>query len=361
MTVTTTTAPATQRPSASARRACAGSRGAGRGSASPRPVTRGESLAVAKKEGGAIVDWLSFTFDHFMLGKGDLKHVANEMEAATGLKFYIEPSSGISGFTTGYRMYAIGFQGTSPVPVPFGVYAYGGESQKGRAYISISGAGCALIRDWKTIHSFLNHMQARITRVDLAVDFHNGEFDLDAARKAYADRYFSTGGNVPSFQDIRTSGGDTFYIGNRKNGKISRIYEKGKKEGNPDSKWTRYETELHNRDRIIPLDVILRPSDYWVGQYKINKTLIDAAAEKIKTLRKENEITIDQLTRYLRLAYGRFLHIVRLQSGDDFDAEKLFRELEMEGIPRRLEKTALHFLNKGSPPESIPKEINYAS
>lgn len=350
----------TRIPDASGRRTRAGARSRQRG-ACPRTVTRGESLAVAKKEGGAIVDWLSFTFDHVRLGKGDLKHLATELECATGLKFYIEQGSGTNGFTTGFHIYAIGFQGSSPVPVPFGVYAYGGESQKGRAYVSITGTGCALIKDWKIIHSFLNHMQARITRVDLAVDFHDGEFDLEQARKAYVENHFSTGGNRPNYQDIRSSGSDTFYVGNRKNGKITRIYEKGKQLGNPDSKWTRYETELHNRDRIIPLDVVIRPSDYWVGQYKINKTLIDAASEKIKTLRKENQISIDQLKRYVRLAYGRLLHVVRITEGEQFDADKLIRELEVQGIPRRLEKTALHFINNGSPPEPIPKEQYHAS
>ncbi|MDR2173953.1 MAG: replication initiation factor domain-containing protein [Burkholderiales bacterium] len=320
---------------------------------SPREVTRGESPpAVAKKDGGAIVDWLSFTFPAEHLHGDGVLALRNELEAATGCKYYIEETNGKYGFTTGYRFYAVRWVGATPTCVPFCEYAFGGESQQGRAYVSITGAGCSLVSDWNVVHRFLHLVQARITRVDLAVDFMNGEFDLERARAAYIDGLFKNGGRQPGanfVDDLNTGSGKTLYIGNRTNGKVTRIYEKGKQLGNPDSKWTRFETELHNRDRHIPFDIVIRPSDYWVGQHKISENLIDAAAERIKTLTSEQEITIERLRRYLRLAYGRLLHVIRLTDGDNFNAEQVFKELEMHGIPRRLEKTALHFLNTGQP------------
>jgi phage replication initiation protein len=349
----TATAQITAAPSratvAPARSAGAGAR---REPRSPRTVTRGESPAPAKAEGGAIIDWLSFTFPAERLHGDGVMAVKNELEAATGLKFYAENTNGKNGFTTGYRFYAVRYVGSMPSSVPFCEYAFGGESQQGRAYVSITGTGCALIRDWNVLHRFLHLTNARITRIDLAVDFMEGEFDLERARTAYIDGHFNNGGRQPAanlVDDLNTDSGKTLYIGNRANGKITRIYEKGKQLGNRDSKWTRYETELHNRDRHIPLDIVIRPSDYWVGQHKINKNLIDASAERIKTLTKEQEITIGRMMQYCRLAYGRLLHIIRLTDGNNFDFEQTYRDLEMEGIPRRMEKTALHFLNTGQP------------
>jgi phage replication initiation protein len=322
---------------------------------SPRPLTGGESSAPAQGQGGAIVDYLTFTFfsDHLRAGAIEgVKALINELEAATGFQFYADPINGKHGFTDGYQLYGVGFSGGIPVRVPFCLYLYGGESQHGRICVSMSGTGCGYIRDWYVLHRFMRLVDARITRVDLAVDFMDGEFNLDEARRAYLDNQFATAGNKPLaslYDDLDTGAGKTLSLGNRKNGKTSRIYEKGKQLGNPDSPWTRFEVELHNRDRVIPMDVVIRPSDYWVGQYKISNTLIDAAAERIRTLTAEQEISMERYRRYLRLAYGRGLHIMRLIDGDNFDAEKLLRDLEVQGVPRRLEKTALHFLNSGTP------------
>jgi phage replication initiation protein len=341
-------------PEPDARSASAGAR---RQPRFPRPVTRGESLAPAKKEGGAIVDWLSFTFLHESLKGDGVPALLHEFQAATGCQFHVEGTNGKHGFTTGYRFYAVRFVGSTPSCVPFCEYAYGGDSQQGRAYVSITGVGCGLINDWFVIHRFLHLIQARITRIDLAVDFMNGEFNLENARTAYIDGLFNNGGRQPSanfVDDLNTGSGQTLYIGNRANGKVTRIYEKGKQLGNRDSKWTRFETEIHNRDRHIPLDIVIRPSDYWVSQHKINQTLIDAVSERIKTLTSEHEITMERMLRYCKLAYGRLLHIVRLTDGENFDAEQTLKNLEVQGIPRRLEKTALHFLNTG---QSAPVPI----
>jgi DNA relaxase NicK len=48
-------------------------------------------------------------------------------------------------------------------------------------------------------------------------------------------------------------------VGKRKNGKLLRVYEKGKQLGDESSPWVRWELELHNRDRVIPWEVLLEP------------------------------------------------------------------------------------------------------
>lgn len=42
--------------------------------------------------------------------------------------------------------------------------------------------------------------------------------------------------------------GRTFYVGRRENGKLLRVYEKGKQLGAENSPWVRIELELHNKD-----------------------------------------------------------------------------------------------------------------
>ena len=46
-----------------------------------------------------------------------------------------------------------------------------------------------------------------------------------------------------------------------------RVYEKGKQLGDTSSPWVRWELELHNRDRIIPWDVLLEPGKYLAAAY----------------------------------------------------------------------------------------------
>jgi phage replication initiation protein len=95
---------------------------------------------------------------------------------------------------------------------------------------------------------------------------------VDDAVQFYLTDQFTAGGNKPSCSQqgnwIEADGsGRTFYVGKRKNGKLLRVYEKGKQLGDNTSPWVRWELELHNRDRIIPWDVILEPGKYLAASY----------------------------------------------------------------------------------------------
>ena len=51
------------------------------------------------------------------------------------------------------------------------------------------------------------------------------------------------------------------------NGKMLRIYEKGKQLGDSESPWVRVEAELRNKSRVIPWDALTRPGSYLAGAY----------------------------------------------------------------------------------------------
>ncbi|MDR8305589.1 replication protein, partial [Acinetobacter baumannii] len=68
----------------------------------------------------------------------------------------------------------------------------------------------------------------------------------------------------------RPSGkGRTLYIGVRESGKSCRIYEKGKEKGDPLSEWVRIEIEFKSKDRYLELEMLLSPSQYFVGAYPV--------------------------------------------------------------------------------------------
>lgn len=67
--------------------------------------------------------------------------------------------------------------------------------------------------------------------------------------------------------DFDTGDGKTFYVGQRKNDKLLRVYEKGKQLGDPNSPWVRWELELHNAAYVIHPVTILYPGLYLAGAY----------------------------------------------------------------------------------------------
>ena len=77
-------------------------------------------------------------------------------------------------------------------------------------------------------------------------------------------------------------GGWSLWLG----GRLLRIYEKGKQLGDPLSPWVRWELELHNKDRTIPLDVLIRPGHYLAGGYPCLSWICESQ-DRIKTTRKQ--------------------------------------------------------------------------
>lgn len=183
-------------------------------------------------------------------------------------------------------------------------------------------------------HDILN---ARITRWDGAVDVFDGIPSVDDAVNFYQAELFNAGGNKPSCRQngnwIEPDGsGRTFYVGRRKNGKMMRIYEKGKQLGDPNSSWVRWELELRNKDRVIPWNVILEPGKYVAAAYPCTAWINDVQ-ERIKTQKKTAKISYEHLIRYARQAYGSLIHVMLEVEGSP---EKVIERLKRTGIPARL-------------------------
>jgi phage replication initiation protein len=177
----------------------------------------------------------------------------------------------------------------------------------------------------------------RITRIDLAHDDFSGETVSVTKARAWLDGgQFTTGGRPPDARlvdDLGSNKGKTLYIGQRQNGKLCRVYEKGKQLGDPQSPWCRVEVELRGKSREIPHDALLRPSDYLAGAYPC-LAYLSKRQDKVRTLKKSAEIGYARMVECLRTQYGPALNaMLRVEGGDPF---AVLEQAMRPGIPRRL-------------------------
>lgn len=321
---------------------------AGRGRArcwSPRPVTRGETPPQKhcdtdgsdKAVGKVSIDWLNCTFPG--------------LEEATPLQFVMELGArirrpitsilgrGLFGFDHGLKLYCK----AGSLDFQLGTLCYGGESQRGRWMLQIPGSGCKLVRDWPALTEFLESLDAKVTRVDLAMDFLKGEYTVDDAVEMYQSGRFNGNGRPPSSSLagdwLENVAGRTLYVGKSANGKMLRVYEKGRQMGDLKSPWVRFECQLGNRDRVIPWRVLRTPAAFLAGAYPALADMIDEAAERITTEQKAEAVTLASLMFHLKRAYGKAIDTVMTYT--DADAMDLIESVRVVGRPSRVSPTAV--------------------
>lgn len=220
---------------------------------------------------------------------------------------------------------------------PFGLLAYGGEHQRGTAHLSLNAHGCAGIRDWNAVRIWCKASAARITRIDLAHDDFSGEsINIETARSWLDEGRFTTGGRAPDaklIDDLGSNKGKTLYVGRRQNGKLCRVYEKGKQLGDPKSSWCRVEVEFRGKARTIPHDVLIKPGEYLAGAYPCLAQL-SQRQDKLRTLSKTAEISYACMVDCLRMQYGPALNVMMQVERGNVSA--VFEQVIRHGTPKRL-------------------------
>lgn len=303
-----------------------------RSNSSPRLVIRGESSTDVPPSNthpyAAITDYLTVTFP-FPLREAGISPFFLGLCSAIGIGLgnLVERKTGMLGFK---RSYAFDNHGA--------MFAFGG--QNGRALLSLPGEACATVGDWHAFVDFLRgELDARITRWDGAVDDFTGSRTLDDAVAWYLAGGFNAGGNRP---DCRQDGnwltqpdsrGRTFYVGRRKNGKLMRVYEKGKQLGDPNSPWVRFELELHNKDREIPFDVLHRPGSFVAGSYPC-MAWVSEEAFRVRTIQNQKRIAYGAAVHWARVAMGQ---LVNTMEQVEASPEEVLRKLRRPGTPARLD------------------------
>lgn len=215
-----------------------------------------------------------------------------------------------------------------------GMVAYGGDGQRGWAYVGISGRGCDWVKDWDLAQEAASTCEDYQTkRVDLALDVYEpGGFEN--VLKAYRDGRFSppgAGGRPPKCQTIRSErdeDGETIYVGSRSSDKFYRGYEKGKQllaasiatdrrrmgedfdmgewvlASVPVFKddevtmcrlwdWFRHELELKPKTAELPEDVIDRRDQYFAGSYPYLGSVLQDVDPQAFVVRRERGPQLD--------------------------------------------------------------------
>jgi phage replication initiation protein len=199
------------------------------------------------------------------------------------------------------------------------------------------------------MYAFLLTLQRpRITRIDLARDFFVGEYSPDRALQDYEAELFSLGARMPEVEQhgnwIRPNGkGRTLQIGNRKSGKLARIYEKGLQLGRGFSElfphWVRAEEELHNQDRDIPFDTLLHSGQYLAGSYPAF-SFIHGQQTRIQTKKNTAKVTYDALVNTAKHQFGKLLYVMQEIEGTP---EAVLERVTREGMPKRLSLVSMDY------------------
>lgn len=225
-----------------------------------------------------------------------------------------------------------------------GLVAFGGNGDT--LHIELTGDGCVQVKSWDEVALCLEHLDGKITRVDVAADDMEGQgYDIDWCRNQYQEGGFDPErGAKPKahfYGDEGSGSGCTYYVGSRETGKLFRGYEKGKEQGDPDSPWFRLEVEWRNRHREIPINVLRFPEQYFAAAYPC---LADFSIEQrpIKTVAHSAAAHIEKAVEHAKKQAGRVLHaLLTLNGGNLVEAAA---RLHVPELPKRLKGYITAFL-----------------
>lgn len=242
--------------------------------------------------------------------------------------------------------------------VQFGLVGFGSKTHE-RISVVLTGVACKTITfddQFAFLHDVLVLLDARLSRVDLALDFYRGEITFDAALWAHGQGHFKKN-NAPKNPEhkvvcgVGADGqnlGRTLYIGSRNSELFARIYEKGlevfarmpeeyrqlsterenlklKDSGAVRSiadDWLRLEVEFKrkSKDRPIPLSILTDRDNFFAGAYPFFASSLKSATGRGRgSLRTVEHITHDKKIAAHKASYGN--HICTLKEIGFSDTE----------------------------------------
>lgn len=235
-----------------------------------------------------------------------------------------------------------------------GAVSFGGEKQRGTVSVYLTGMGCLhAAAGWeKRLYAVLNeHKEAgygpSLTRCDIAHDdlagginprhcpaiYHAGGFD-----RLHNRPLVSQAGNW--IGDDPNGKGLTFYVGTRHSSQLLRVYEKGKQLGDAASAWCRVEVQFSSHDRVLPLEMLVAPDEFFVAAYPVFAEWFGSWSklpEKTVLKKKSAEIVLDVLEFYAAQSYGKLVNVWRgLGLSPEQIISKMTAGLAGHEFPRRL-------------------------
>lgn len=153
---------------------------------------------------------------------------------------------------------------------------------------------------------------ATLTRIDLALDFFDGfTGGMERIKADYMAGLMDVNGRRPGCNlvgDWCNGRARSFYFGSKEAGKQTNVYEKGHQLFGPkdDSPWLRVELRYGNKLRVLPSDMLRRPSDFFAGASDWHAAMLReadylAAPEPVKTTpRLAAETIVAEVARNFR-------------------------------------------------------------
>ena len=290
-------------------------------------IAAGLASGIAVQSGGVVkIDTLTVSFDGRVFG-GELPPVRRWLDVWSGGVLTVGGTvpQHFNGYARCFEVLLVsGIE--SPMLGWLGV-SDPADNMRGRWCLNLTGAACSLLLPgaFMVLSMDLQRFDGKITRIDLAVDDLTGGHSVACALGQYEMGDFTLSGRPPKFRYIRSSNGDTFYVGQRKSGKYYRCYEKGRQLGDESSRWVRHEVEFHAQNRLLPLDMLVNPLGYFKGAYPDVFHWIEGAATMIDTSRAKHKIIFSAAMLFAKRQVGRLVRYCKDVVG--YDESRIVREL----------------------------------
>lgn len=149
------------------------------------------------------------------------------------------------------------------------------QNQAKTIHANLYGSACtfAAVGWTDRIADLIERNEAKVTRVDLALDFFDGLLGGIEQIKAEFDQGLTNVGgrrlkcNMVGDWSADSQDGRSFYFGSKEAGKQTNAYEKGHQLFGfaAGSKWLRVELRYGNKLRVLSADMLRRPADFFAG------------------------------------------------------------------------------------------------
>lgn len=298
----------------------------------------------------AVIDWVNFTIGIETMGDKywqEDEYILDTHRYTAAIDSLEADLEHIFGFTTSScRNSGLNFYQQSYVlGEDFGFICIGG--QRNTVLIMINGRGCNFAKSgWELrLYNFLvtKAKRPKLTRVDIAHDdFEGKHISVDWGNMQDGLGGFQLGNRAPNIEHKgnwrRPNGkGRTLCIGSRDSGKYLRLYEKGRAEGDPNDNWQRAEVEFKSIDRVLPFDMLLAPSEFFIAAYPCFRDLAQhLQPERIETISKTAQINFQTAIENLKHQYGKYINIFK----EVFEPEELINLISCSdplAYPKRLD------------------------
>jgi phage replication initiation protein len=190
------------------------------------------------------------------------------------------------------------------------------QAQARTVHANLYGAACTFAdAGWtERIADLIDRLDADVTRCDLALDFFDGlAGGMERVLSDYRGGLCDVGGKKLTSNmagDWANGHARSFYFGSKEAGKQTNVYEKGDQLFGVDEgcKWIRAELRYGNKLRVLPSDMLRRPSDVFAGASDYHAALLreaqaSAVPEPVRCHGRLAQETVEaEVTRNVRWA-----------------------------------------------------------